>query len=750
MKLLHLRHWILAPCILGCLLFSQASQAFRSDIELIQKWEAKHEEDTQKPRKTGQAWELAEKGGELAAEGAGFFGPVYNAGGTIADKGEELGKVSNKAAKKLLRDSLKGGRENINDMARQFSKHAKRAGEALESFGQAGEIADDAGNLASGAGAMAGGDVVGMGQAGGNAALSGMAASLGGMALGELGAAAGMMAAGPPGGLVMGALGTVGGAIIGSIGYDKKIRPEVNRLADELEKARSDQWANEDIRQGRIRADLKITGLDQIPDPPESHAAASSITNAPVEVDPLRPHNMPESDARALRQMARLELARRQAAREAQQRAAERQASDQAKEQTSREERQMPSLQSLHGRASWLDRRSAQAQQALSQILYSGKANSPENLARIEQLLGELSGNKAEMDRILAVAHGESAGQDPELLGALVALAKGHPDPDSIRGFAEKLIEEERLAEQRRRESEQAEQGWGGGAQEEGQWGDGGYEQVSPAEQYISGIVAADSACEFGQALSLADKARAADPGHAWLNQNYDAIRLLAQREHAYRTAIQSAIANLNQGKVAESIGSLKSAMQNASSRCDQDQAVKSLLEDAKRIAKMEREDAIAQARLEGQRSTSERNRERARFQQRQAEREQSAQDLQGALMGVLGAVGRAQSSPGTTVETHPESFDEYIRRRARENDEKYGELMRKHQQGNSFTAPRKETARSQSQRTSQPSQTGPSSTNWATEPWENTYDGDFGQSECDHLPPGIYEFGECFEHHEF
>lgn len=222
-------------------------------------------------------------------------------------------------------------------------------------------------------------------------------------------------------------------------------------------------------------------------------------------------------------------------------------------------------------------------------------------------------------------------------------------------------------------------------------WGDGGYEKVSPAEQYVDPIIDANAACDFQRALELADRALEADPEHDWLRQNYQTIDELAKREQAYLNAIEAAISNLEQGKINACVDSLKTAMQNASTQCKQDEMVNAILDDAKKIAELERQDAIEEARIEGERNANRRDRQRAAYERRSAERKRSAQALQGSLMGVLGVVNQTRMSSNSSPNSS--SQDDYFNRVAKENERKYGDLMDKyHRSHNTYKVPAKGT----------------------------------------------------------
>ena len=498
-------------------------------------------------------------------------------------------------------------------------------------------------------------------------------------------------------------------------------------------------------------------------------------------------------------------------------------------------------VQHLNDKARWADKRNRKATAELEGILFSGKANSPENQQRVEQLLGEIDANQAEMNKIVAIANDNLSEVDPKKLATIRGLAGSQPDPEAMRDYARQMSEGERqkaeeeeswldkekkrkqarraeekkqkqaeeekarLAGKEKQKEAEADDGWGsaesgygdeapktavsgeealtdkiteimltepdperrkalirqairehaggGGQQGGGAWGDGGYEQVSPAEQYVSAIRAANADGDFQRAMRLANQARDADPEHAWLNQNYGTIQTLAERDRRYREAIQNAISNLEQGNVDESIDALKAAMRNASTRLGQDQDVRTLLEDAKRIARMEREEAIERARREGERSAYDRERERARYQQRQEENRRSAQALRGALMGVLGAVSQAKAARSTGTAVTPGAYsDDIIQRKVRENQRKYGGLMKKYEQShrqNLHTAPK----------TSRRNPVNNANAGWEVKPSQpaakakssgfDKWEGDFS-SQCDGKAPGVYSFGECFEHTDF
>ncbi|MET0064844.1 MAG: hypothetical protein ABW076_00715 [Candidatus Thiodiazotropha sp.] len=419
-------------------------------------------------------------------------------------------------------------------------------------------------------------------------------------------------------------------------------------------------------------------------------------------------------------------------------------------------------LQDLTNQALRTSKSTNQAVAELEGILYSGQAHEPGNLQRIDQLLGIIAANRDKMQKMAAIANGHLSEVDPQKLGVLRGLVGAHPDPASLSDYARQLSEESRrnaatiqasTGDADRSTTDPDDSGWGSAeagyadqstgsqltaeealteriteimltetdpqrrkalireaikqhandgnaksANEDGIWGDGEYEQASAAEPYIQSIVAANGACEFGRAWNLAKKARDLDPSHEWLNQNYATLRTLAERDQAFRGALQSAIRHLEQGEVSQSIGSLKVAMANASTQCGQDQTVRNILEDAKRIAKMERDSLVAEARMEGQRSAWEREQARERFAREKDERRRSARALQGALMGVLGTAQHIQTarSRSSGVTSDPTQGEDIFDRMTRENERKYGRMMDKYRDSqNDFRAKAPSVSRS-------------------------------------------------------
>lgn len=207
-------------------------------------------------------------------------------------------------------------------------------------------------------------------------------------------------------------------------------------------------------------------------------------------------------------------------------------------------------------------------------------------------------------------------------------------------------------------------------------WGDGGYQQISQEEIYISGINAAYQACNYQRALQLGKQARDQIPNNAWLQQNYATLEILARRSVNYQKALNGAYQALEQGKVGDSIGLLKKAMQNASVQCGQDQQVLSLLEQAKQIARMEREEAIERARQRSIASGHDSESYRLEIAKKKAEREAFGDVLTGNLLGLLGAFSSADTS--NYPKTEPHSDQEMVQKLVQDSEQNNSEILNK------------------------------------------------------------------------
>jgi hypothetical protein len=221
-------------------------------------------------------------------------------------------------------------------------------------------------------------------------------------------------------------------------------------------------------------------------------------------------------------------------------------------------------------------------------------------------------------------------------------------------------------------------------AETETGWGDGGYQQISPEERHISGITAAHQSCDYPRALQLAELARAEIPANPWLQQNYATLEILARRSINYRKALNGAYQALENGLVNESIGLLKQAMQNASLPCGQDQQVLSLLEQAKLIAQMERDEAIEQARRRSIANARDSESYRVAIEKKRAEREVIGDLLTGNLLGLLGAFSTKETANFPKAEPH--SDQEMVQKLVGEAERDNSEVLNKWRQSQGWS----------------------------------------------------------------
>jgi hypothetical protein len=302
----------LAIFVLFSIAFPGLSHGWKSDAELIQKWEERQKTKAQAPFLRGKAWDKLQETftSTYAAAGA-------NSGGVMEEAGDTLSQFSPKKLKQALRETGTKGRD-INKAVKPLKKlreNVQAAGGTLKKIGKVATLADEAGNLGSFAGALQGGDIVGAGEAVVNRSLAAAAATAGGFGGGKI-AAAGAILLGltPPVALTVGVVGIVAGAVSTSITYDEYGKPIVSKTADDIESKRADWEAQERNRLGRIRADMQIIGLDEPQDPSISSVGRTSSPALPVDGGLLRASDISDADAAILRKMAREKLAKRQAA----------------------------------------------------------------------------------------------------------------------------------------------------------------------------------------------------------------------------------------------------------------------------------------------------------------------------------------------------------------------------------------------------------------------------------------------------
>lgn len=207
-------------------------------------------------------------------------------------------------------------------------------------------------------------------------------------------------------------------------------------------------------------------------------------------------------------------------------------------------------------------------------------------------------------------------------------------------------------------------------------WGDGGSRQEKPEDEMVNRIVAANKACDHQLALALADRARKQGSSNAWLNQNYATLQLLSTRSKSYQQAVNNAYLALEQGRINESVEYLKDSMTYASIPCGEDQQTMSLLDLARQMALMDREDAIEQARARAMQDGHDSDQYRARIEEKRAEREAFGNMLTGSLLGLLQQVSSGGSSNDTNNSTAQD--DDIFDKLVRDSEENNREILNK------------------------------------------------------------------------
>lgn len=168
---------------------------------------------------------------------------------------------------------------------------------------------------------------------------------------------------------------------------------------------------------------------------------------------------------------------------------------------------------------------------------------------------------------------------------------------------------------------------------------------VSPEQRAIDQILAAKDVCDYQTAEQLAAQARRQYPANAWLKDNYPAFQTLAQRDRNYRQALQSARYAMDNGRAADSLAHLRTAMENASSQCGQDQKVRGLHAQATQMADVQREQAAERARQESYARQQRETEQRALDEQARLRREAEAREVQQGLLDALTTLQRAEQA---------------------------------------------------------------------------------------------------------
>jgi len=206
-------------------------------------------------------------------------------------------------------------------------------------------------------------------------------------------------------------------------------------------------------------------------------------------------------------------------------------------------------------------------------------------------------------------------------------------------------------------------------------WGaSGSYQQVDPAQRYLSAISAAHQACDYHRAFRIAGQAMREFPDNHWLQQNYPTLKSLSVRAENYRQALAAAYESLERNDIEGGIEKMKLAMQNASVACGQDQQVRSLLEQARQIAQMERDAAIEAARRRGLENAHGSESYRSEIAKKRAEREAFGNALTGNLLGLLGLVSSDEDTSYPPSE--PGSDGGWVSNQVRQSEQNNSEML--------------------------------------------------------------------------
>lgn len=170
----------------------------------------------------------------------------------------------------------------------------------------------------------------------------------------------------------------------------------------------------------------------------------------------------------------------------------------------------------------------------------------------------------------------------------------------------------------------------------------GNFAPPSQIDAWTQGIAAASGACNYIEAKRLADLVLQNDPENAWVKSNYEQIVLWSRKSQIYNNALSQAYAALDANQLEVMVSHLNTAMQNAASNCGQDAAVQSLLSQAASMAEFEREQAIAEAKLEGREHDRELRAQQARAAAADKERKRRAAGFRSALGGLVNLAGQA------------------------------------------------------------------------------------------------------------
>jgi hypothetical protein len=247
------------------------------------------------------------------------------------------------------------------------------------------------------------------------------------------------------------------------------------------------------------------------------------------------------------------------------------------------------------------DKRNRDMVSELDRILANEDMSNPANQQRAQALLSNIEANQKEIDRMVAMADSHLGEVDPAELGALRRIARSQPSVDALRDYAKQMQGDAKPSGGEAVANPADPSGDAG-------WGEGGFEENAVAsDPRIGQIVQLSERCAYGEAHALASQVLESDSENAWVKSNYPAIRDWAQREQTYNKAIAAAHRAVQAGDRDGAVSSLKLAMENAASQCQQDARVRQLLDQALALRDTDtRQAAIERAKRAGKsRSTA-------------------------------------------------------------------------------------------------------------------------------------------------
>jgi hypothetical protein len=258
------------------------------------------------------------------------------------------------------------------------------------------------------------------------------------------------------------------------------------------------------------------------------------------------------------------------------------------------------------------DKRNRAMVSELDRMLANEDMSDPANQQRAQALLSDIEANQKEIKKMVALADGHLGEVDPAELGALRGIARSQPSVDALRDYAKQMQGDAKPSggEAAANPADPSgDAGWGEAKAgftanhgSESAWGEGGFEESAVAsDPRIGQIVQLSQRCSYREAHALASQVLESDSENAWVKSNYPAIRDWAQREQTYNKAIAAAHRAVQAGDRDGAVSSLKLAMENAASQCQQDARVRQLLDQALALRDTDaRQAAIERAKQEG------------------------------------------------------------------------------------------------------------------------------------------------------